>query len=173
MKPTWTSVFGSARAIGFLMCHLNEQSPFGLATFFVFLVIFSYFTVPAAPPRVLSGKSSARGSVHPSYGAPLARWLITGKDRVEPMSHSNEARATNPLPRALRIARKLAVIVIGASVLMFGAALIVLPGPAVVVIPAGLAILATECVWARRLLGHLKARAAQVLGHPKAESKSP
>ena len=92
---------------------------------------------------------------------------------AEPMSHGNEARATNPLSRALRIARKLAVIVIGGSVLMFGVALIVLPGPAVVVIPAGLAILATECIWARRLLGHLKARTAQVLGRPASGSKDP
>ncbi|RMG67971.1 MAG: hypothetical protein D6710_10755, partial [Nitrospirae bacterium] len=33
-----------------------------------------------------------------------------------------------------------------------GIALIVLPGPATVVIPAALAILATEFVWARKLL---------------------
>jgi tellurite resistance protein TerC len=30
--------------------------------------------------------------------------------------------------------------------------MIVLPGPALVVLPAGLALLATEFVWARRLL---------------------
>jgi tellurite resistance protein TerC len=53
---------------------------------------------------------------------------------------------------ALRIARKVAVAVIGASVLAFGIALIVLPGPAVIVIPLGLAILASEFLWARRLL---------------------
>lgn len=33
---------------------------------------------------------------------------------------------------------------------VLGVAMIVLPGPAVVVIPAGLAILATEFLWARR-----------------------
>jgi len=72
----------------------------------------------------------------------------------------------NPLHSTLRMAHKLAATVIGATVLLFGIALIALPGPAVVVIPAGLAILATEYVWARRLLQHLKARAARVLGHP-------
>ena len=84
------------------------------------------------------------------------------------MSDSNEnaVRAANPLPRALRIARKLAATAIGTTVVLFGIALIVLPGPAVVVIPAGLAILATEYVWARRLLRYMKARVAQVLGHP-------
>jgi tellurite resistance protein TerC len=42
--------------------------------------------------------------------------------------------------------------VIGITVLLFGLALIVLPGPAVVVVPVGLAILATEFAWARRLV---------------------
>lgn len=39
---------------------------------------------------------------------------------------------------------------------MIGIALIVLPGPAFVVIPIGLAILATEYAWARRWLRILK-----------------
>jgi putative transmembrane protein PGPGW len=36
--------------------------------------------------------------------------------------------------------------------------MIVLPGPAVVVIPIGLAILATEFIWARKLLVRVKER---------------
>ena len=53
--------------------------------------------------------------------------------------------------------RRAVVAVIGSTVLLIGIAMIVLPGPAVVVIPVGLAILATEFVWARRLFE--KARA--------------
>jgi len=48
--------------------------------------------------------------------------------------------------------RKLFVAIAGFTVLLIGVAMIVLPGPAVVVIPLGLAILATEFVWARSLL---------------------
>ena len=48
--------------------------------------------------------------------------------------------------------RKLVVAVIGGTVLLLGIALIVLPGPAFIVIPVGLAILATEFAWARRTL---------------------
>jgi len=48
-------------------------------------------------------------------------------------------------------AKRLIKVVIGFTILLFGIALIVLPGPAVVVIPIGLGILATEFVWARRL----------------------
>jgi hypothetical protein len=48
--------------------------------------------------------------------------------------------------------RKLIVAVIGSTIVLFGLALTVLPGPAIVVIPLGLAILATEFAWARRLV---------------------
>ena len=67
----------------------------------------------------------------------------------------------------LRFARKVAVAVIGASVLAFGIVLIVLPGPAFLVIPLGLAILATEFLWARRLLRRVKQGASLALqrGH--------
>ncbi len=48
--------------------------------------------------------------------------------------------------------RKLIVAVIGVTVLLFGIALIALPGPAFIVIPVGLAILASEFAWARRAI---------------------
>ena len=48
--------------------------------------------------------------------------------------------------------RRAVVAVIGFTVLLIGVAMVVLPGPAVLVIPLGLAILATEFVWAKRLL---------------------
>lgn len=44
------------------------------------------------------------------------------------------------------------VAVIGSTVVLFGLALIILPGPAIVVVPLGLALLATEFAWARRLI---------------------
>ncbi len=48
--------------------------------------------------------------------------------------------------------RKAIVAIIGATVVLIGVTLIVLPGPAVIVIPVGLAILATEFAWAKRVL---------------------
>jgi len=60
--------------------------------------------------------------------------------------------------RTLGQARRLVVTVIGFTILAAGVAMIVLPGPAVVVIPIGLALLATEYVWARRLLESVKER---------------
>ncbi|MFQ5668458.1 MAG: PGPGW domain-containing protein [Candidatus Binatia bacterium] len=58
--------------------------------------------------------------------------------------------------RALRHARRLIILVVGLTVLAIGTAMIALPGPAFIVIPVGLAILATEFVWAERLLHRLR-----------------
>jgi tellurite resistance protein TerC len=46
-------------------------------------------------------------------------------------------------------ARKILIGLMGGTVLLIGIIMIVTPGPAVVVIPVGLAILATEFAWAR------------------------
>ena len=61
----------------------------------------------------------------------------------------------------LRQARRVVVTVIGFTVLLIGVALLVLPGPAFIVIPAGLAILAIEFAWARRWLQRIKQVAEQ------------
>ena len=50
-----------------------------------------------------------------------------------------------------------AIFVLGMTVVLVGVVMIVTPGPAFLVIPLGLAILATEFVWARRVLERLKA----------------
>lgn len=57
-----------------------------------------------------------------------------------------------------RLAKRLVIFVIGMTVVLAGIAMIVLPGPAIVVIPLGLAILGTEFVWAQRLLKRVKER---------------
>jgi tellurite resistance protein TerC len=60
--------------------------------------------------------------------------------------------------RTLAQAKRAIVIVIGFTILAVGVAMIVLPGPAFIVIPIGLATLATEFVWARKLLDRVKER---------------
>ena len=59
--------------------------------------------------------------------------------------------------------KKCLVAVLGGSLLIAGVAMIVLPGPAVVVIPAALAILAVEFLWARRWLAWLRERFKTIL----------
>ena len=62
----------------------------------------------------------------------------------------------------LRHTKRLVVFVIGGTVLLFGIILVFTPGPAIIVIPIGLAILATEFVWARVLLKRVKEKARHV-----------
>ena len=57
----------------------------------------------------------------------------------------------------LKFLKRIVVGIVGFTVLLIGIAMMILPGPAFIVIPLGLAILATEFVWAQRLL--TKARA--------------
>jgi uncharacterized protein (TIGR02611 family) len=57
----------------------------------------------------------------------------------------------------IKVVRRVIVSVVGATVVLIGIALLVLPGPAFVVIPVGLAILATEYAWARRWLRKVRA----------------
>lgn len=59
---------------------------------------------------------------------------------------------------SLKKLKRLVVAVIGITILIFGIAMIFLPGPAIVVIPAALGILATEFAWARRALQIVKDR---------------
>jgi uncharacterized protein (TIGR02611 family) len=73
----------------------------------------------------------------------------------------------------LRNGRRIGVTIAGLFLVLVGLAMLVLPGPGIVVIIAGLAILATEYVWAERMLNLAKAKAEQaknrVLGRKPAQ----
>ena len=58
--------------------------------------------------------------------------------------------------KTIKQAKKLIIAVIGFTILLIGLTMIVLPGPAFIVIPLGLGILATEFIWARRVLEKVK-----------------
>jgi uncharacterized protein (TIGR02611 family) len=60
--------------------------------------------------------------------------------------------------KTIKQIKKVIIAAIGFTVLLTGIILIVLPGPASLVIPAGLAILGTEFVWARNLLDKIKSK---------------
>ncbi|MBI4847953.1 MAG: PGPGW domain-containing protein [Nitrospirae bacterium] len=65
-------------------------------------------------------------------------------------------KKVHPLIATLQQTKRLIRIVVGFTVLAIGIIMIALPGPAIVVIPVGLGILATEFVWARHLLKRFK-----------------
>ncbi len=58
--------------------------------------------------------------------------------------------------------KRFAVTILGAGLLVLGAAMMVLPGPGILVVVAGLAVLATEYVWAQRLLKRARSQAEKV-----------
>jgi uncharacterized protein (TIGR02611 family) len=72
----------------------------------------------------------------------------------------------------IKIVRRVIVTVIGATVLLIGIALLVLPGPAFIVIPIGLAILATEYAWARHWLRKVRQMANGVISGRSATNQN-
>ena len=93
-------------------------------------------------------------------------------NRQEPRARSEEVIA----PRAYRYARRLVVALVGGTIVVAGLVMLVTPGPAMVLIPAGLAILALEFAWARRLLKRSRRAVAELgvrgvrRGRPRADA---
>lgn len=61
-------------------------------------------------------------------------------------------------------ARRCVIALLGGTVVLIGCAMLVLPGPAIIVIPAGLAILSLEFAWAKHWLKKVKATGSYVMG---------
>lgn len=75
----------------------------------------------------------------------------------------------HPLHVPYKWARRIVITITGFTVLLVGLAMIVLPGPALVVIPAGLAILGLEFAWARHSLRALRKRGALLVAAAKSK----
>ena len=68
----------------------------------------------------------------------------------------------HPLYVPYRMAKRITIGIVGGTVLAIGVCMIVLPGPAFVVIPVGLGILGLEFAWARIWLRKAKVKAQEV-----------
>jgi tellurite resistance protein TerC len=84
------------------------------------------------------------------------------------VSRAKAAIGLNILPAPLR---KLIVAVIGITILLLGAAMVVLPGPAFIVIPVGFGILATEFAWARRMVRRARIMIAKARGRESGKAR--
>ena len=62
-----------------------------------------------------------------------------------------------------RTARRITVAIVGTTLLVLGVVLVFTPGPAIVVLSLGLAVLAVEFAWARRWLRKLKETAGNTV----------
>ena len=88
---------------------------------------------------------------------------FAGDEEVQRRWHDHAAFA--PIKVVVRFIResgkRIAVSVAGFTVLALGVAMLVLPGPGLVLILVGLGILSSEYVWAQRLLRKAKEKAEQ------------
>ena len=77
----------------------------------------------------------------------------------------------------MRNGRRIAVSLIGFVLVLAGIVMLVIPGPGLLVILAGLAVLGTEYVWAQRALNYARRKAVQAkdraLRRPKRDNKEP
>src|SRR4051794_38240937 len=95
----------------------------------------------------------ARGQPTPNYLASV-RSAGDGDSNPQP---SWKDRAYDLHKRQHPVLRKVVVAVIGFVLIAIGAALLVLPGPGILVILAGIAVLSLEFPWARALFDRIKA----------------
>jgi len=76
----------------------------------------------------------------------------------------------NLIIQTYKQAKRVVIVVIGFTILVIGILMIALPGPGILVIPIGLAILATEFLWAKVLLKKFKETADQISTPQKAKA---
>ena len=100
----------------------------------------------------------------------MTRWLLPGP-------RSRTSRVESPAPLAsppaddlvclarltYRRAKRLVVLVVGSTLLLLGAALLILPGPGIPTLLLALAVLATEFLWARLLLRRTRIQTRRVI----------
>jgi len=73
------------------------------------------------------------------------------------MSYKRKSR--DPVITTIQQARRIIKVVFGFTILLIGCIMLITPGPGVATIVGGLAILATEFVWARKLMKRFKTEA--------------
>lgn len=126
----------------------------------------------AAPDPAGSGEHPSHPSHHERE---LAQWDVDGDGRI-----TDTDLALAPVPSRwrrwglrgpaiilrwfTRNAKRLAVLILGGAVLLSGVAMLVLPGPGVLIVVLGFAILATEFAWAERALDRTLGTASWAVG---------
>lgn len=64
--------------------------------------------------------------------------------------------------KTLKQLKRIFIGLVGGTVVLIGLVMIVLPGPAIIIIPLGFSILATEFLWAKRLSNKLQEKVSKV-----------
>ena len=86
------------------------------------------------------------------------------------MSYKRKKR--DPVITTIQQARRIIKVVVGFTILLVGCIMLLTPGPGVATIVGGLAILATEFVWARKLMNRFKKEAVNAKNYVFNNSKN-
>ncbi len=70
-----------------------------------------------------------------------------------------DIKRRSPLIKTVDQAKRLIKIVVGFTILLLGCIMLITPGPGIATMVGGLAILATEFVWAKKLMKRFKEEA--------------
>lgn len=98
--------------------------------------------------------------------------MAFGHKDPAPLASPLERELSSMLKVTLKQGKRLIILIIGLTVLLIGLIMVVLPGPATLMIPAGLGILAIEFTWARRWLNRIKDGIGDITRSVKERNKS-
>lgn len=71
--------------------------------------------------------------------------------------------------KTIKQLKKIMIAITGTTILVIGIAMIFLPGPSIIVIPVGLSVLATEFIWADKILKKFKSGLNYILNRRKSD----
>ena len=118
----------------------------------------------SATPRVAAAPSAAPGDSSWFSQSILAGHRLAGRT-LQAMASPDRGwidKAHALHKRQHPVVRRVVVAIVGGVLLLVGIALLVLPGPGVIVILAGIAVLSLEFEWAERLVARIRAVIASV-----------
>lgn len=122
--------------------HLKTSLAYLLAYIGVKMILSHHYQIPNLVSLAVIGGILTVGVVASTQAARDAVALLSPlADELERLAISSYAQA-----------RRTIILLLGSSILLLGVAMLVLPGPAILVIPLGLAVLAMEFTWAARWL---------------------
>jgi tellurite resistance protein TerC len=126
--------------------YLKMSLVFLLAYVAVKMLLAHHYPIPTlASLAIISG----------ILGVGVLASVLTGQRDRAALAGPPLPAAAEPVENTRRQVRRVVAVLAGAITLLVGLAMVVLPGPAILVIPAGLAILGTELLWARKICTRL------------------
>lgn len=149
------SLYFALAAIMHKFTYLKPSLVFLLVFIGVKMLIARHYHVPAGISLVMIGGILLIGV--------LASLLAPRPDK-SPLEPPLSPELTAVLATAYRQVQRVFVFVAGSTLVLVGLALLVLPGPGILTIAAGLALLGTQFMWARRWLARLTQGSRELAG---------